>query len=125
MRVLGRKALSQPRWADQHVRGYMKAIPNLTHHGHAEFPFPGHDLADPTGRPQRFSELHPRQAMLVHQIGQKLRECGRPTAPTALLVRLDQSWLGDEARFGWRSLSCLSLPWSARCARSAPSFREL
>jgi len=94
----GRKPLPQPRRPDQHVRGHMKAIPNLAHHGHAELPFPGHDLANPTGRPQEFGELSPREAVLVHQIGQKLRERGRPTGPTALLVRFDQSRLGDQAR---------------------------
>ena len=76
----------------------MKSIPNLAHHGHAELPFPGHYLADPTRRPQEFGELSPREAVLVHQIGQKLRERGRPTGSTALLVRFDQSRLGDEAR---------------------------
>ena len=94
----GRKPLPQPRRPDQHVRGHMKAIPNLAHHGHAELSFPGHDLADPTGRPQEFGEPSPREAVLVHQIGQKLRERGRPTGPTALLVRFDQSRLADEAR---------------------------
>jgi len=76
----------------------MKAISNLTHHGHAELSFTVHDLADPTGRPQEFSELGPREAVLVHQIGQKLWERRRPTRPTALLVRFDQPRLGDEAR---------------------------
>src|ERR1700754_1830050 len=47
-RVSGRKPLPQPRRADQHVRGHMKAITNLTNHGHAELSFTVHDLNDPT-----------------------------------------------------------------------------
>ena len=95
--VSGREPLPQPRRADQYVRGHMKAIPNLTHHGHAELTLPRHDLANPTGRSQEFGKLGPCEAVLVHEIGQKLRERGRPTGPTAPLVRFDQSRLGDEA----------------------------
>jgi len=41
-----------------------------------------HDLADPTRRSQEFSEFSPCEAELVHQIGQKLLECGYPPGAT-------------------------------------------
>src|SRR3984885_4477185 len=82
---------------NKHVCGYVKSISELSNHRHAQLSLSGHHLADTTRSSEEFRKLSAGQSVLIHEIGQDLRKRGYPTRPSALLVRLDKTRLGDQA----------------------------
>ena len=83
---------------DQQVSRDVKSLVKLADHGHAELALTIQDLAYSACRAEKRYEIRAREAVLLHQISQQLRQARHPAGRARALISLDEARLGGHSR---------------------------